>query len=113
MTPHCVLAKFITQEQLAIHKQVVEFVNGLQDQLSSLQVVALVNYQFPGVFRSVTGRFNTYKHSWLQFVNADVIIDPYPWAVGSGPIILDIRFGSPWLSLYTESTLANDCANFD
>lgn len=56
--------------------------------------------------RHVRGRFDKgWEHSWLAFVDdEDTIIDPYPWACASGPILLTTKPMSPWQYLYREDS---------
>lgn len=43
-----------------------------------------------------------WPHSWLRM--GDVVIDPYPWCVASGPILVYVgAINSPWASLYCAS----------
>lgn len=56
------------------------------------------------VVRQVSGVFlHAYQHSWLEVIGARIIIDPYPWAAASGPLLLSTTLGSPWLQLYHEA----------
>ena len=44
-------------------------------------------------------------HSWLR-TGAGLIIDPYPWAMVGGPVMVYAEGLSPWRSLYRESDLS-------
>lgn len=47
------------------------------------------------------GKFNHCDHSWLVFAdNPEVILDPYPWASASGPLLITTTGMSPWRLLY-------------
>lgn len=62
--------------------------------------------------RHVRGRFGSpitikqrgiYEHSWLEFTQGErVIIDVYPVACGSGPILVVATDQTPWGDLYQE-----------
>lgn len=47
------------------------------------------------------GDFN--KHSWLV-TQSGLIIDPYPVAVVGGPILIEMRYVTPWRKLYREAS---------
>ncbi len=63
------------------------------------RIIANENAYTKGL-RHCKGKFNHFDHSWLRFKDWRIIIDPYPWACGSGPImVLDVL---PWSVLYVE-----------
>ena len=43
-----------------------------------------------------------HSHSWLV-TKSGMIIDPCPWAMVGGPILMDTRFTIPWSQLYREA----------
>jgi len=45
-----------------------------------------------------------HSHSWLV-TKSGMIIDPCPWAMVGGPILMDTRFIIPWSQLYKEVLL--------
>ena len=51
--------------------------------------------------RLVRGTFANLEHSWLE-IDSMTIIDPYPWACASGPILVTLQGLSPWKHLYVE-----------
>ncbi|MEY4744875.1 MAG: hypothetical protein RL272_820, partial [Candidatus Parcubacteria bacterium] len=44
-------------------------------------------------------------HSWLT-TGAGLIIDPYPWAMVGGPVMVYAKGLSPWRTLYREADLS-------
>jgi hypothetical protein len=50
------------------------------------------------------------EHSWLTMKdNEFVILDAYPWATGSGPIVLTTEgWMNPWRGLYIVKPKAED-----
>ncbi|HTM69061.1 MAG TPA: hypothetical protein VL426_07270 [Candidatus Binatia bacterium] len=44
-------------------------------------------------------------HSWL-LTEAGLLIDPYPWAMVGGPVMVSLEGVSPWRSLYREADLS-------
>lgn len=46
-----------------------------------------------------------WTHSWL-LTDAGLIIDPYPWAMVGGPVMVHLGGCSPWRSLYREADLS-------
>lgn len=48
-------------------------------------------------------------HSWLLTEN-DLVIDPYPWAMLGGPVLVHTGGMSPWRPLYREADLSEHFA---
>lgn len=46
-----------------------------------------------------------WTHSWL-LTDAGLIIDPYPWALVGGPVMVSVKDLSPWRGLYREADLS-------
>lgn len=46
------------------------------------------------------GRLDSREHSWLMAANSNVLIDPYPCACGSGPLMVTLSGDSVWKFLY-------------
>lgn len=44
-------------------------------------------------------------HSWL-LTKGGLIIDPYPWAMVGGPVMVSLEGLSPWRTLYREADLS-------
>jgi hypothetical protein len=65
---------------------------------------ALANV-FPVKYKSGYFVNRAYSHSWLV-TKSGIIIDPYPWAMVGGPILIDTRFITPWSQLYQEINLS-------
>jgi hypothetical protein len=54
-----------------------------------------------GKWKAIHGYFTLgYRHSWLYNPVSDVILDPYPVACGSGPMLLAVDPKSPWRHLF-------------
>jgi len=68
---------------------------------------AVLEELVPGTQR-VDGHFLKpgYEHSWLALSNEPRwIIDPYPIAEVSGPVLRDLAFPSPWHGAYVKRDL--------
>lgn len=100
MIPYALAEGFLKPEHLALRDRVAELVNKSAGKTCH-EVCAEVAAAVPGL-RHVRGRFNYFDHSWLEIEGTRAIIDAYPWACGSGPILLDAQTGSPWASLYQK-----------
>ncbi len=56
-----------------------------------------------GIWKPVHGYFTeNYRHSWLINERNQDLIDPYPVACASGPMLISMDLKSPWLSLFRE-----------
>ncbi len=44
-------------------------------------------------------------HSWLR-TDAGLIVDPYPWAMVGGPVMVYAEGLSPWRTLYRETDIS-------
>jgi hypothetical protein len=114
MKPYAVY--FVPPGDLALFHQIEKIVQELPDVdlgvnekgqkvLISCHMVARALARFFPAVRCRDGYFgNTHKHSWLV-TRSSLVIDVYPIAVTGGPILVDIRFISPWGSLYQEANL--------
>ena len=120
MIPFVVECGDIDHEHLSVFRVVVNLVNKMPDRPRSRPCLTchevcdlLLQDGFLKVsLRKVTGRFGApglagygaYEHSWLEFNYAKkrVIIDPYPWACASGPMMVYAKPMSPWHYLYVE-----------
>lgn len=100
MTPHCVSQGYIRSEHIVLRNRVAAFVDMLPDGLNCHEVCERVVKNFGNTLIHVKGEFNDYAHSWLEIRGTRLILDAYPWACASGPILVDCRTGSPWSVLY-------------
>lgn len=101
MTPFALEQGYIATHHVAMLAEARRIVEQLPDGLSCHDVCAHLVGSLNGV-RHARGRFNGWDHSWLVIVGTQVVIDAYPWACGSGPILVDTQDGSPWAALYAE-----------
>jgi hypothetical protein len=105
MIPYCRQLSDITFEHLLLLDQVRSLVNILPDHLTCHQVCDEVVKQFPEL-EKVTGYFGFYgaEHSWCLLWGTKVVIDPYPIAVASGPILLTLEgsAANAWNRIYQE-----------
>jgi hypothetical protein len=107
MRPLCVKLQDMTEQDLALLEKVRQFVGSLPEGpepngLTCHQVCAAVCRQFPGQFVHWKGKFHHgWDHSWLVPThNKFLIMDPYPWACASGPILVTLDGFTPWQLLY-------------
>jgi hypothetical protein len=109
MTPYCVTAGDITQEDLDLWERVVDIVNVLPDGLDCHQVCAEIVQKVPDL-EVVRGHFFHAQHSWLRVKNRPkILIDAYPWATGTGPFMVTIEgLMNPWRRAYEESVSITD-----
>lgn len=47
-----------------------------------------------------------WPHSWLELLPSGHVIDPYPWAIAGGPILVINHANSPLRRFYVEQELA-------
>jgi len=100
MTPLAVLSSDIKATDMAALVQCVELLKELPDTFSCHQVCERLAPQILGA-RWVKGKFNHYDHSWLELASGN-ILDPYPWACGSGPLLV-VSWAVMWATLYKET----------
>jgi len=102
MKPLALQLNDINEKHLEIFQEVCTIVEQLQDGLSCHQVCGIIIQRL--YYRKIEwlkGTFAGADHSWLRIENTEVIIDPYPWATGSGPIILTTcGILNPWRKIY-------------
>lgn len=102
MTPFVVQTGDITAEDRALLKHVRSIVRSLRDDLDCHQVCKAIVMEIPAL-KVVRGNFvrKGWTHSWLVIPDRDIIIDPYPWCCGSGPILIYTGGTiNPWRDLY-------------
>jgi hypothetical protein len=117
MIPYAIKCDDLTVGHLAVFRAVVNIVNKMPEKpedgpgLSCHDVCDEV-LKFEDMARNLChmrGRFGepgdvgrgAFEHSWLEFTQGKrVIIDVYPVAVGSGPILLFADERTPWYWLY-------------
>jgi hypothetical protein len=97
--PFCVQQGYIDRRCLSLLERVRSAVLELPDGLSCHAVCAALACS---ELLHCRGKFAGYDHSWLEVAGSRVIIDPYPWACASGPLLLDVQTGSPWAALYVS-----------
>jgi len=101
----------ITYEQIDVFKRVIHSVERLNLKDATCHSVADLiakTIHFKGILKAVHGKFADMDHSWLVFRAAPkVIIDPYPWACASGPLLLTMEASSPWGRLYVADPESN------
>lgn len=102
MTPHCIENGDIKNGDLAVLGWVKQFLRTLPSCLDCHEVCRRIAKQVPREFEHWRGKFNGgWDHSWLVFRHDPfVLIDPYPWACASGPLLLTTQAMSPWRFLY-------------
>lgn len=108
MNPFVVQFGDITADDLALLKHVRQIVRSLRDDLDCHQVCATIVQEIPKL-RHIRGGFTlkAWQHSWLVIPGRDVLIDPYPWCCGSGPILIYTGGTlNPWRDLYIPATVA-------
>lgn len=99
MIPLVIQRQFVNGMHLMILQSVKQVVERLPDGIDCHTVCHEIENRLCDV-RHVRGEFNGYDHSWLEIRDTRLIIDAYPWACASGPILLDCQTGSPWTLLY-------------
>lgn len=123
MVPYCIKCGLISNEHLSLWRVVVNEVNRMQERPPTspgltchdvCERLLLVKYLGDSV-RHVRGYFGRrgVAHSWLEVreANRRVIIDPYPVAVASGPLLIDtLGLLNPWGALYVEDTATCELA---
>ncbi len=109
MKPYCIQTKDVTSYHKLLHELVTRYVNLMPDNYTCHQVCAEVIKKLNedpvlvGKLIHYKGYFYQHDHSWLVLAdNRRVIIDAYPWACASGPILLTTEGGvaNPWYYLY-------------
>jgi hypothetical protein len=102
MIPYAVESGDLMPHHLTALRRVREIVAGLPDGLTCHDVCRAVADEMPEL-HAVRGWFarRGIGHSWLRFREGEAIIDAYPWAAGSGPILITlVGLLNPWKPLY-------------
>lgn len=106
MAPYCRQCNDITDEHMDLLRRVREVVATLPDILNCHQVCDEVARRIPGLIHR-RGHFFIHgvEHSWLEAEQKEpgpeVIIDAYPIAVASGPILVTTNgILNPWRFYY-------------
>ena len=105
MIPLCVFLGDVTQYHLTMLERVKEDFGRLpgDQELTCHDVCEHIARKRFMHLEWVKGEFNYLDHSWLQFKsNPRIIIDVYPWACASGPMLLVADGCSPWRFLYKK-----------
>jgi hypothetical protein len=102
MKPYCIQIKEIAD----FHLQYLEVVKGemknYDDKLTCHEVCEKLSKTFYSLVW-IKGKFNYFDHSWLIFrSDPKIILDAYPIAVGSGPILVSST-ALCWSVLYREN----------
>jgi hypothetical protein len=108
MTPQAVQSGDITLRQLIVFEEVIKAIQEMPDGLTCHEVCARVAALFPDLEHR-RGWFNRrgIHHSWLVFKGTKVIMDAYPWASASGPLLISTEGDlNPWRNLYIEAERA-------
>jgi hypothetical protein len=103
MIPHCVKTGDIKADQQLIYKRVCQLVDRLTDpKVDCHKVCRTIVGCFLQTLVHFRGKFANADHSWLAFrSDIEVVIDVYPWATASGPILLTTHGHlNPWRRLY-------------
>lgn len=105
MTPLCVKLKDVTPDQLSIFRCLCKTVEELKEEkggsLTCHEVCRQLALTFPATVLHYKGKFAGMDHSWLLFKHdKTVLLDPYPWACASGPMLVTLKGMSPWRNLY-------------
>lgn len=101
MVPLCIELNDILQYHLDAVDCVKTFMlNTKEKNLSCHDICKMLTDKFPD-FEHWRGRFAEFDHSWLIFKSdPKIILDPYPWACGSGPLLITTNGMTPWNFLY-------------
>lgn len=99
MTPHAIETGDIHGKHLealvAARTALAEMPDGLDCHEVCARLAALLKVSH------ARGKFNGYEHSWLALPGG-VILDPYPWASASGPLLI-VGWAMMWRDLYVEA----------
>jgi hypothetical protein len=103
MIPYCVKFGDIKPRHLAVYQELRGYVAATLYDGDCHGLCAEIALSYPEL-RHVRGKFaGGWEHSWLVFKDDPLtVIDPYPWASGSGPMLITLKHMSPWLGLYRE-----------
>src|SRR3954471_9810123 len=100
MTFYAVQAGLISVRHVEMYRAACEIVAALQDGLTCHDVCEVVARQLE--IYHVRGYFTPgFEHSWCKIPGSEVIIDCYPIASASGPLLVDTGgIFNPWRRLY-------------
>lgn len=106
MTPLVLRTNDIEMYHLEIFQKVKRTVNQAPNSVTCHSLCKLIADGSDGQLEHVKGTFGGYEHSWLRFkVDTEVLIDAYPIAVASGPILLYMAM--VWMGIYKEENDQN------
>ncbi len=115
MTPY--VMREVSKGDLALYKRIRRTVQRLPDldlgrdgrgrpvPISCHMVCRALAAHFPVSCRDGYFGEGAATHSWL-LTGARLIIDPYPWAMVGGPVMVYAEGLSPWRALYRECDLS-------
>jgi hypothetical protein len=91
----------ITSDNLQLYSQVIGVIRALPNGLTCHEVCRRITIIMDG-FIHYKGTFAGADHSWLVLKeNPLILIDAYPWACGSGPIMITLEgILNPWRKIY-------------
>lgn len=73
--------------------------------VEALQFILKMQHPLLGTWKAEHGYFTDgYRHSWLINEEQQLILDPYPVACGSGPMLLTYEGKSPWRKFFIPET---------
>lgn len=102
----------ITPQDLVDLQKAKGYLTDLRDDLTCHEVCEFLSEQTDlKSWTWVRGKFNYFDHSWLTHRARRVILDPYPWCSGSGPLLIYVGGTlNPWRNLYQcDTTLKFTC----
>jgi hypothetical protein len=105
MIPQAIKAGDITLKQARIYIQACREITSMPDGLTCHEVCSRLAALFPDLEQH-EGSFvrGGTHHSWLAFKGTNVIMDAYPWASASGPLLITTEGTvNPWRNLYIEA----------
>jgi hypothetical protein len=107
MLPHVIQIGDINAEDVQLANDLYLQLMRLPDTYTCHDVCARLIRQCPVGWVHHRGHFvvRGYEHSWLHHEDKRLILDLYPIAVASGPILLSLQGLSPWKHIYIGDDL--------
>jgi hypothetical protein len=105
MIPLCWINGDITHTHLVWKDRIKSLIGNIVEpepgKTTCHDVCAQIVKKWPETFLHYRGKFHNWDHSWLMFRDDPyTILDPYPWACGSGPLLVTTNGMTPWRFLY-------------
>ncbi|MEX1063912.1 MAG: hypothetical protein WD898_01205 [Candidatus Paceibacterota bacterium] len=109
MTPYAItVAPHSDLQVLAKIIKVMEYMPDIElpdkEEVSCHMIARALAEFFPVQYKDGYFPRKGYQHSWLVTQTGNVI-DAYPWAIVGGPVMLDMRLGSPWNGMFQAHPL--------